>query len=375
MHCAHYAAARCRSCGWLPTPYATQLAAKQAQLSAMLVDDAVDWLPPVASAETGFRNRAKMVVSGSAQMPRLGILDASGAGVDLEDCPLYPPALQAAFAPLRRLIRTAGIEPYSVPRRRGELKYLLVTLAEDSGQLMVRFVLRSRAALPQLRKHLPPFTAELPQVRVLTANLQPVHQAVLEGPQEIMLGAYDALPLRLNALTLWLGPQAFFQTNTAVAAALYRQARAWVQAIDPPEVLDLYCGIGGFALHCADGRRDVLGIEASAAAVALARRGARDNRLERLRFEAADAAQGSRALQSLPPLVIVNPPRRGLGAELCATLQTSATRWLIYSSCNAESLARDLAALPGFRVRRARILDMFPHTAHCEVLCLLERGA
>ena len=210
---------------------------------------------------------------------------------------------------------------------------------------------------------------------MLTANLQPVHQAVLEGPQEIMLGVHDALPLRLNALTLWLGPQAFFQTNTAVAAALYRQARAWVQAIDPPEVLDLYCGIGGFALHCADGRRDVLGIESSAAAVALARRGARDNGLERLRFEAADAAQGSQALQSLPPLVIVNPPRRGLGAELCATLQTSATRWLIYSSCNAKSLTRDLAALPGFRVRRARILDMFPHTAHCEVLCLLERGA
>ncbi len=373
MHCAHFQAARCRSCGWLAMPYATQLAARAAQAQALLPDPAIRWLPPLASRETGFRNRAKMVVSGSTQAPRLGILDAAGAGVDLEDCPLYPPALQAAFAPLRRLIRRAGIEPYSVPRRRGELKYLLVTLAEDSGALMVRFVLRSRTALPALRCALPHLVAELPQARVLSANLQPVHQAVTEGPEEILLGAEDALPLRLNGLRLWLGPQAFFQTHAATAAVLYRQVREWVRQLDPPAVLDLFCGIGGFALHCADGRREVLGVEISAAAVALARRAARDNALQRVRFESADAVQGVRALGRLPPLVIVNPPRRGLGADLCTALQASAAQRLVYSSCNPDALARDLAALPDFRVRAARVLDMFPHTRHCELLCLLER--
>ncbi|EQD55780.1 23S rRNA 5-methyluridine methyltransferase [mine drainage metagenome] len=60
---------------------------------------------------------------------------------------------------------------------------------------------------------------------------------------------------------------------------------------------------------------------------------------------------------------------------MCATLQASSARWLIYSSCNAETLARDRAALPGFRARRAQVLDMFPHTAHFELLCLLERAA
>ena len=353
-----------------------QLAQKQALAEALLGGEAVDWQPPQASAPAGFRNRAKMVVAGSVPAPTLGILDAHGSGVDLGDCPLYPPALAVAFEPLRELIRRAGIAPYSVPQRRGELKYLLLTLAEDSGELMIRFVLRSRAALPALQRHLPQLRQSLPQARVLSANLQPVHQAVLEGDEEIALSTEQALPLRINGLRLWLGPQAFFQTHTAMAAALYRQARDWLQQVDAAQLLDLYCGIGGFALHCADGLRSVRGIELSAAAVQLATRAAADNGLTQVQFTQADAQAGLDALPQLPAALIVNPPRRGLGAALCAHLQqTTDLRWLLYSSCDVRTLARDLAALPNFHLRRARVFDMFPHTAHFETLCLLERAA
>lgn len=375
MHCAYFDAGRCRSCDQLPRPYPLQLQDKQRAAQAVLGEMAgLRWLPPLPSPGSGFRNRAKMAVGGSIQAPLLGLTDPLGQGVDLEDCALYPDALRAAFAPVRHLVTAARIAPYAVDARRGELKFVLATLAEDSGELMLRFVLRSREALPRLRRHLPQLREALPQARVLSANLQPVHQAVLEGPEEILLGDEDALPLRINGLTLYLGPQAFFQTNTGVAAALYRQVRDWVAAIDPPALLDLYCGIGGFALHCADSRREVLGLELSEAAVALATRAARGAALDHVRFRAIDAAQGTAALGALPPLVIVNPPRRGLGEALCTTLQGSGTRWLVYSSCNAESLARDMAALPGFRPRQARVLDMFPHTRHYELLCLLERA-
>jgi len=73
--------------------------------------------------------------------------------------------------------------------------------------------------------------------------------------------------------------------------------------------------------------------------------------------------------------VIVTPPRRGLGAELCATLDASTVGTVVYSSCNAESLARDLAAMPSLRPRRIRVFDMFPQTEHYEVMVLLQRPA
>jgi len=75
-----------------------------------------------------------------------------------------------------------------------------------------------------------------------------------------------------------------------------------------------------------------------------------------------------------PDLVIVNPPRRGIGPELSGWLQSSGVRHVLYSSCNAQTLAKDLDAMPSLRPVRGQLLDMFPNTAHYEVLTLLERS-
>lgn len=375
MHCPHFAAARCRSCSEIEQPYPLQLAAKEAHCRALLAGvPALHWLPTVASAERGFRNKAKMVVSGSVEAPVLGIVDPGGAGVDLSDCLLYPPALQAAFAPVADFIRAARIAPYDIAARRGELKYLLATLAGHSGELMLRFVLRSQEPIGRMRRQLPALQAALPGLRVVSANLQPDHKAVLEGEREILLSADDRLTMQLNGLPLHLQPKSFFQTNDEVAAALYRQVRDWVEQLQPRAVLDLFCGVGGFALHCASAGRDTVGVELSAEAIASAELSRAETGAPRLSFRSCDAGAFAASLPTLPELVIVNPPRRGIGAELCRTLQRAPqVRWLVYSSCNAESLARDLAAMPAFRPREARLLDMFPHTRHYEVLLLAER--
>lgn len=376
MHCDAFERGRCASCARIREPLDAQVARKQADAARCLAAfGPIHWHAPVRSRETGFRNKAKMVVAGSVDQPTLGILDASGHGVDLTDCPLYPAAISGIFPALAAFISQARIAPYDVPGRRGELKYLLVTVAEHSGELMLRFVLRSQEPIARIRKHLPALRAALPGLRVVSANLQPEHKAVLEGEREILLTDEAALTMRLNDLPIHLRPQSFFQTNTGVAAALYRQARDWVAALDPPALWDLYCGVGGFALHCADGRREVTGIELSEEAIASACRSRDELGLAGVRFQAGDAAAFARAAIRLPPLVIVNPPRRGIGSALCQRLRESEARWIIYSSCNVESLARDLADLADFRVRQARLFDMFPHTDHFEVACLLERHA
>ena len=202
---------------------------------------------------------------------------------------------------------------------------------------------------------------------------------MLEGEVEHVLTEHAVLPFAVNDLELQVRPQSFVQTNTAIAAALYAQAREWVDELDPASVWDLYCGVGGFALHCASPHREVLGVEATPDAVASAEL-ARDARYsaesdrQRIRFIAADATAFAVAATEVPELVIVNPPRRGLGPELAEWLQARGPRHVIYSSCNAESLARDLAAMPGYRLSRARVLDMFPQSTHFEVITLLERA-
>lgn len=377
MHCHHFQAGRCRSCSLIETPLAEQLRAKkQACRDALAAWPELDWLEPFSGPEAGFRNKAKMVAGGTADAPVLGILDAQGRGVDLRDCPLYPPAMQAAFDPILDLIRATRLEPYDVPARRGELKYVLLTRCDRTGEMMLRFVLRSRGPVEAIRAHLPALLSALPLLRVVSVNLQPEHKAIVEGDEEIVLTDQQTLTMWLNDLPLHLRPRSFFQTNSHVAAALYRQAAEWVGEIRPKGMWDLFCGVGGFALHCApkvDG--PVTGIEVSAEAIESARQTAAELRLENASFRALQAADFAQGQAEVPELVLVNPPRRGIGAELCAFLDASPARWLVYSSCNPASLAQDLARLPSFAPVRARLFDIFPHTAHSEVLVLLRRRA
>ncbi|MCW4459744.1 23S rRNA (uracil(747)-C(5))-methyltransferase RlmC [Microbacterium sp. MPKO10] len=375
MQCSYFDAGVCRSCTLMGTEYSAQLADKQHDCKTLLAAHSrLEWLSPITSSEAGFRNKAKMAVGGTVDSPTLGILDAQKSGVDLRGCGVLQPGLRDALPRIACFISQARIAPYDVAARRGELKYVLLTEA-PSGELMLRFVLRSREALSRIRKHLPGLQRALPRARMISVNLQPEHKAVLEGDTEIPLTPATTLAMRTNTIDLRLGAKSFFQTNTAIAEHLYTQAADWCAHKNPRSVWDLYCGVGGFALHVAAGARHVTGIEVSAEAIESATATATAAGIGNVRFIADNAlrfAHESRAAD-IPDLAIVNPPRRGIGTDLAHWLDDSAVQTVIYSSCNAVSLARDLEAMPALAPVQARLFDMFPQTRHYETMVLLER--
>lgn len=413
MLCQLHDASLCRSCPNLDLPLAQQLQLKQSAVQATLAGqvETAAWLEPFASAPSHFRNKAKLAVSGTTHAPVLGLVDRFDNGTDLTSCPLHVNEIKAALAPLTRAITRMGLQPYSIVKRRGELKHVLIT-ASANGQLMVRFVLRSTAQLPAIRKGAPRLQSELPGLRVLSVNIQPRPAAILEGEREIILSQDSTLDMPLylpeldadgvvvnnqkSLLPLVLPPQSFFQTNSDVAAGLYAQARAWVRdyaggqagaltggpgaggaypdAVQSRQsIWDLYCGVGGFALALAQPGAQVLGVEVSAPAIDGARAAAAQLGLTspQVRFEAGDAsvldASGQVYGHDKPDLLVVNPPRRGIG-ELAASIEDSGIQRVLYSSCHPASLAKDLQVMSSYQVRRARLFDMFPHTNHAEVL-------
>lgn len=390
MLCQLHDASLCRSCPNLDLPLAQQLQLKQSAVQATLAGqvEMVAWLEPFPSAPSHFRNKAKLAVSGTTHAPVLGLVDRFDNGTDLTSCPLHVNEIKAALAPLTRAITRMGLKPYSIVKRRGELKHVLIT-ASTNGQLMVRFVLRSTAQLPAIRKGAPRLQSELPGLRVLSVNIQPRPAAILEGEREIILSQDSTLDMPLylpelgvdgvvvnnkkSVLPLVLPPQSFFQTNSDVAAGLYAQARAWARDYAGQSIWDLYCGVGGFALALAQPGAQVLGVEVSAPAIDGARAAAAQLSLTspQVRFEAGDAsvldASGQVYGHDKPDLLVVNPPRRGIG-ELAASIEDSGIQRVLYSSCNPASLTKDLEVMSSYRVRRARLFDMFPHTNHAEVL-------
>ncbi|EEH63349.1 putative 23S rRNA (uracil-5-)-methyltransferase RumB [Gleimia coleocanis DSM 15436] len=372
--CSYYAAQQCLSCPQIEVPYEQQVAEKTARVKSLLPMIAEDaWLPTQESASVGFRNKAKMVVTGSAANAMLGILGSDYAGQDLTECPLYSQHMRDFLKTFQRWIRELGISPYSVKERRGELKYILVTESPD-GQFLVRWVLRSHRWVSRLRNFVSVMQEEFPEIAVVSANILAEHVALTEGPEEISLYG-DYLPFQLGRVKLQLLPRSFFQTNTFIAHAMYQQAQRWAIALKPDRAVDLFCGVGGFALFLAATCRAVTGVELSAPAIAAAKRGAVASGLENVDFYAADATSFSISEGGLQltrrDMIVVNPPRRGIGVELANWINESQARVIIYSSCNPVSLAKDMELLGSYKATRARVFDMFPGTDHAEVMVLL----
>lgn len=373
MLCQYFAADQCRSCQFLEKPYSQQLLEKQQQLISLLpAIDGAEIFSPAPSAEMHFRNKAKMVVMGTVTEPVLGIVNHQQQAIDLTSCPLYPEEFQQAFIHITEFIQLARLTPYDISTRKGELKFILLTRSHTNGLWMLRFVMRSQNCVAAVRKHLPSLLQRLPKLSVCSVNLQPEHKAVLEGDIEIVLTGQTMLAEQLNNVPMYLQPQSFFQTNPVLAASLYQTARDWTADLPLVRVWDLFCGVGGFALHLAAPGREVTGIEISQSAIACASRSATELGLKNFRFQALDAAAFAEAQQQRPDLLVVNPPRRGLGADLCNTVARLQPGWLLYSSCNPQTLSADLALLPQYQLRKVQLFDFFAHTAHAEVLCLLQ---
>ncbi|WP_407333294.1 23S rRNA (uracil(747)-C(5))-methyltransferase RlmC [Enterovibrio sp. 27052020O] len=376
MRCKFFDQHTCRSCSLREIPYTEQIAQKDEALKALFEQRMPQqWLSPVLSDEIACRNKAKMVVMGAAHAPVLGIEMANGEPASLTNCSLYTDDMTVLLDYLRDWIRTSGIPPYNKTKKKGELKYILLTRAEINGEFMLRFVARSHDAIARIEANLPRLQQAFPKLRVVTVNIQPVHMARLEGEEEIFLTKEQHLVERFNNVPLVIRPKSFFQTNPKVAAQLYATARDWVKEIAPTRMWDLFCGVGGFALHCASATNAVTGIEIEPEAIASAKRSADEMGITNLDFDALDSTKFSLGQDSAPELVLVNPPRRGLGKELAAQLSELAPKHMIYSSCNPDTLRTDLDVLQNYVVQRLQWFDMFPHTDHAEVMVLLKRSA
>lgn len=367
MSCPHYHAGRCRSCDRMEQSPEVRLR----QVTELLREHlGIAPLPPHQGEAWGFRDKIKVAVGGSVDHPALGLMapDLSRV-IPIVDCPVQAPELNALLPELLAFITRHRLTPYDVKERRGELKHLILSWSPTTQQKLLRFVLRSRESLDRIRRGL----AELRAFTCVSVNLQPVPHAILEGPEEIILSEADHVEHRTSGPTLFFHPQSFMQTNSRVASALYATAVEWAAPWRGGEALDLYCGVGGFALHLAQAGHRVSGIERSPQAIDMAKRAASHNQLS-AQFMAGDAVAVKQLWgERSPQLLIVNPPRRGL-AETCELVLELRPEALLYSSCDIETFLADFQKLKTYyAAMHAKIFDMFPQTSHFEVLTMLVR--
>ncbi|MCG4453837.1 23S rRNA (uracil(1939)-C(5))-methyltransferase RlmD [Pseudomonas sp. MMS21-TM103] len=359
--CAH--ARTCGGCSVQHMSHADQLALKQRMLSdqfSRLADLQPDeWAPPLVGPEFGYRRRARIAVRWDVKHKRLDVGFRAAASQDIvaiADCPVLVQPLQ----PILRAL-PAVLQALENPQAIGHVELFY---GSASAVLVRHTCALGEADLARLQAFCVAHDGQLW-----------LHGVGAPQPFE----PEQSLGYHLSRWDLQLAyrPGDFVQVNAPVNEAMVAQALDWLAPQADERVLDLFCGLGNFALPLARQAREVVAVEGVQAMVERAAQNAESNGIDNLHFFQADLsnplaesgwAQGGFAA------VLLDPPRDG-ALQVVRQIGSLGAKRLVYVSCNPTTLARDTAELlaQGYRLEKAGILDMFPQTAHVEAMALFVR--
>jgi len=384
---------RCGGCRFQELDYAAQCRLKERQVRetlAHLGGIAEPPVLPITPAPATFHYRNKMEFSFHPDADGAPVLGLHERGTfdrvfALETC-LLPSALTVEIVRLtQRVAVERGWRAYHPRHHTGVVRYLTVRHLPTTDQCAVHLV-AADGEIPGLDAWARAVADLAPAVRSVTLLVNRSRANVAFGEDERVLHGGGTVVERLLGLEFEVSANAFLQTNSHQAEALYAAALDAARLRGGETVLDLYCGTGTLTLLIARAVPEgaVVGVESVPDAVERAVRNAARNDLPRARFVTGEArqvmrewARGQRPGAVRPDLVMVDPPRAGLHPRVVARIAELAPRRVVYVSCNPATLARDLkdfAAL-GYPLAEVRPFDMFPHTPHIECVARLERAA
>ena len=378
--CAHYPA--CGGCRFQDLSYDAQVATKHQwvadslQRLAGLPDAPLEEIVPAAS-QFHYRNKMEYSFTQLEDGPTLGLHKAGrwDEVLEIEKCWLTTDVGNAIRITMRDWAREEKLTAYDQATHEGYLRHLLVREGRNTGQALVQLVTNRGERFD--RERLIEVLTAIPEVRSIHWSVNSGVSEVTNLPTELLWGE-DAIEEEIGGLRFRVRPNAFLQTNTEMAGKLYAIAREFAALSGGETVYDLYSGIGTIGLSMARDAMTVWGIEVSEESVACAIENQELNGIGNAAFFAGNVGEVLTDLRQRagdPDVVVVDPPRAGLAGKALKRLGEIAVPRIVYVSCNPTTLAGDAKRLAddyGYRLVRARPVDMFPHTPHVECVALLE---
>lgn len=375
--CPYYP--KCGGCQFRHMRYSAELEAKRRRVEdALRRIGGVD-LPvsEILGAENTLRYRNKVQFP-VAPGPRIGFFRArSHDVVNVEDCLLQPETASALRRAVLAWMLEWGVPAYEEETHTGLLRHLYLRFSRT--QVLCCLVVNSAKPLPGEEALVSALRAAAPGLAGVAVSVNQERTNVVLGRELRSLWGHPWLDDTLCGLTFRISVPSFYQVNRDQAEVLYEQALAFAGLTGHELVLDLYCGIGTISLVMARRAGKVIGAEIVPSAVTDAKANAARNGITNADFLCGDAGTAAQhlAMQGLRPDVIcVDPPRKGLSAEVCDAIADMAPARVVYVSCDPATLARDVRRLheSGYRPEKAVAVDMFPRTAHVETVVLLSKG-
>lgn len=373
---------KCGGCVYRHISYSAELAAKE-----QIVRDAFErlgWLDPeflpICGSESvdGYRNKLQMplaktdggdIVSGFFS-------ERSHRVVPVEHCRLQPERFSEIVAFIKEQIKALKISVYNERDNQGVMRHIYLRRGHYSGEVCAVLVVKRKT--PEMAKFTAALTKRFPEITGVVLNINSDRTNVILGEQEVLLSGKAEISDTMCGVNVEISPKSFYQVNTPAAEKLYGQAAEFAQP-NGKTILDLYCGAGTIGLSMAGEAKKIIGAEIVPEAVKNAKRNALNSGFDNAEFICADASRAAEELAEkglAPDVIMLDPPRKGCGAETLSACVKMNPERIVMISCNPATAARDCKFLAqnGYAVERVRAFDLFPRTRHVECVVLMSRS-
>lgn len=393
--CQHFGI--CGGCIWQHLPYDDQLSYKQKQVLDNLTRIAkvdVGIMDPIvaSAAQTGYRNKLEFTFSSKRWLTPDEIRyeevleDRRALGFhipgrfdkvfDVKTCYLQPEPSNTIRNFVREYCVQNKMDFFDLRTQEGFLRNLIIRNTTAGDFMVIVSFYRDEPVL--IEGLMDAIAAKFTEIKSLFYVINDKANDTLNGLEMIHCMGTDFLEEVMEDMTFRISPRSFFQTNPKQAYRLYCIVRDFAGLTGNETVYDLYTGTGTISLFLARHCKRVVGIDYVEESIADARLNAILNKTENASFFAGDIRvllhEDFFTQHGSPDVIITDPPRTGMHADVIQSMLAAAPDRIVYVSCNPATQARDIGMLsPYYQVIRSRPVDMFPHTAHVENVALLRR--
>lgn len=371
---------KCGGCQFVDIPYENQLKKKQQNLQELLGEfGKVEQIIGMENPDH-YRNKVHAVFGlDQKHRPIAGVYEEkTHRVVDVESCFLENEKSTAIIRTIKNMIRSFKIKTYDEDTGYGLLRHVLIRTGFQTGQIMVVLVLGS-PILPSKNNFVKALLKEHPEITTIVVNVNNRNTSMVLGDKEQVIYGKGYIEDVLCGKTFKISPKSFYQVNPVQTEKLYRTAIEFAGLTGKETVLDAYCGIGTIGMIASDKAKRVIGVELNSDAVKDARTNAKINNIENIELYNKDAGEFMVQLAEQGEkidVVFMDPPRAGSDEAFLSSVVKCSPERIVYVSCNPETLARDLKYLTknGYKVKKMRGCDMFPHTGHVESIVMMSKA-
>ncbi|KPU43528.1 23S rRNA (uracil-C(5))-methyltransferase RlmCD [Oxobacter pfennigii] len=373
----------CGGCSHQHIPYDLQLKWKEREVLKLLDAKKIEGYTydgiVKSPSEFGYRNKMEFTFGNEEKGGEITLgMHQPGKFhniTQISDCRIVDDDYNAIVNTISQYCRKKGLSFFSKVNHEGYLRHLVIRKSFKRNELLINIVTTTQIEhnFENLIEKLKSLSLNSNIVGFLHTFNDSVGDAITNQGCKVLYGR-DYVIEEILGLQFKISAFSFFQTNSLGAEKLYGAVQEYLSDASGKTVYDLYCGTGTITQIVAQKAKMVYGIELVEEAIDSAIDNARLNNIENIRFIAGDVGEKLKEIEEKPDIIIVDPPRAGIGPKALKQIVDYGVKEIIYVSCNPKTLVDNLSDMieAGYKLERVKLVDMFPHTRHCEVVVKIE---